>query len=153
MFLPFPKPCPVFSFHSLAYSGHTLFSSTPGIISSPNPTASRLRMPTNQVIFILWICIYKTQDIFWEKLQIWSARNMMLFLPMGRGIAKLHQGQASCVLSERVLPFWRAELLFQAADVFWKMAFHFANNHKKLDFYPLSKYLEKMMYALLCTDP
>lgn len=71
---------------------------------------------------------------------------------MGRGIAKLHQGQASCVLSESVLPFRGAELLFQAADVVWKMAFHFANNHTKLDFYLLSKYLKKMMYALLCTN-
>ena len=77
---------------------------------------------------------------------------MLLFLPMGRGIAKLHQGQASCVLSDSVLPFRGAELLFQAADVVWKTAFHFANNHTKLDFYLLSKYLEKMMYALLCTD-
>lgn len=55
------------------------------------------------------------------------------------------------MLSESILPFWRAELLFQEADVAWKTAFHFPNNHTKLGFCPPSN-LEKVMYALLHTD-
>lgn len=110
-------------------------------------------MPTNKVIFILWICIYKTQDIFRKKLQIWSTGTVLLFLPMGRSIAKLHQGQPSFVLSESILPFWGAELTFSGC---WccleKWLFSFPKNHKKLGFWPPSKYLGKVIYALFHTD-
>lgn len=53
---------------------------------------------------------------------------------MERSTGKLHKGQASFVLSESILPFGRAELLFQDAIMAWKNIFSLSKQTERIEF-------------------
>lgn len=115
------------------FSGPALSLEPLGIIL---PQAPLLPGPECQQIelFSFYEYAFTKPKIFSEEIANLICRSVLLFLPVDRSVAKLHQGQASFLLSESILPFGKQNYSFLDAVLAWENGFHFPKNQKKIGF-------------------